>query len=169
MLLWYIYNQDSPLKNVTIYFILPWDPSDELFSRVTQKVISLCFLKVLTDTARLPSPPPSSPRKDTGKILHLSTTRSISGLLIRMPTEGPLLFWKCNFGVVMLSFIQHCEHLNWIYYVSFWPFYNRRSTLKAYKKADIYIHIYIYIFNFVLLKGNYLHHKKDSQWRDAFS
>lgn len=46
----------------------------------------------------------------------------------------------------MLSFIQHFEPLNWIYYVSFLPFHNRRSTLKAYKKADIYIYIYIYIY-----------------------
>ena len=52
----------------------------------------------------------------------------------------------------MLSFIQHFEPLNWIYYVSFWPFYNRRSTLKAYKKADIYIYIYIYINIYVHIK-----------------
>ena len=45
----------------------------------------------------------------------------------------------------MLNFIQHFEPLNWIYYVSFWPFYNRRPTLKAYKKADIYIYIYKYL------------------------
>ena len=45
----------------------------------------------------------------------------------------------------MLSFIQHFEPLNWIYYVSFLPFQNRRSTLKAYKKADIYIYIYEYL------------------------
>ena len=54
----------------------------------------------------------------------------------------------------MLSFIQHFEPFNWIYYVSFWPFHNR-STLKAYKKAGqmaetvlsavIYIYIYVHI------------------------
>ena len=54
----HMYNQDRPMKNLIIYFIFPKNPSDELFPKITQKIISLCFLrksKVHTDTARLPS------------------------------------------------------------------------------------------------------------------
>ena len=53
-----MYNRDRPMKNLIIYFIFPRNPSDELFPKITQKIISLCFLlksKVHTDTARLPS------------------------------------------------------------------------------------------------------------------
>ena len=59
ILMCHMYNQDRLLKNLIIYFILPRNRSDELFSEITQKIILLCFLrksKVHTDTARLPSP-----------------------------------------------------------------------------------------------------------------